>query len=326
MGKATGPPRGDHDSAWKRALLKYLPAFFELFFPQIGEQVDWSRRPKFLDKELQTIAPAGGKGGGRRTVDVLVELHWRDSGPMLVLVHIEIQSQKESGFPKRVFFYHARITEIYDKPLCTLVILADKHPLWRPDRYCVTFAGSSLTFEFPTVKLLDFRERLGELESSINPFAHLVAATLSAQASRLGSRERSERKYSLVTGLYELGLSRREIVDFYGFIDQILRLSRPQEKQFKVKFQKFEKEKKMRYVTSIERLALEEGLEKGLEKGQTQERLQSLKVFLEARFAALPPDLSSRLNALSAEQLQPLLPLAATASSLDEFVARMAED
>lgn len=92
MAKRTSTPRNEHDSAWKRVLLKHLPAFFELFFPSLGEKVDWSRRPRFLDKELQTIAPSLGKRGGRRTVDLLVELHWREQGPMLVLVHIEVQS------------------------------------------------------------------------------------------------------------------------------------------------------------------------------------------------------------------------------------------
>lgn len=319
MAKRPSTRRAEHDSAWKRALLKYLPDFFELFFPKLFQQVDWSRRPKFLDKELQAIAPSAGKGGGRRTVDVLVELCWRDGGPMLVLVHIEVQAQKETEFPKRVFFYHARITEIYAKPLCTLVVLADKHPSWRPDRYSVAFAGSSLQFEFPTIKLLDFKERLPVLERSTNPFAHLVAATLHAQAAK----DRDERKYNLVTGLYDLGLSRKEIVEFYGFIDQVLRLSRQQEKKFKMKLTKFEKEKKMRYVTSIERLALEEGLEKGLEKGLETERLQALKIFLEARFETLPAELSRRLESLSAEQLQPLLPLAATVASLEEFTTRI---
>ncbi|MFA5504142.1 MAG: hypothetical protein WC314_12040 [Vulcanimicrobiota bacterium] len=101
-------------------------------------------------------------------------------------------------------------------------------------------------------------------------FAHLVAATLYNHLHKPGTKAREDRKYSLVTALHGLGLKRKEIVEFYSFIDQILRLSASQEKNFKLKLRQFEKERKMRYITSIERL----GREEGLEKGRKEERLQ----------------------------------------------------
>ncbi|MFA7482731.1 MAG: transposase [Vulcanimicrobiota bacterium] len=299
MAKKQKAPKAEYDSAWKRALLKYLPDFFELFFPEIGKHVDWSRKPKFLDRELQRIAPAMGQGGGKRAVDLLVELQWLEGGPMLVLVHIEVQSQKEMGFPKRVFFYYARITETYDKPLCTLVILADKHPNWRPKSYASNFAGHHLLFEFPTLKLLDLKDRLPEFRRSTNPFAHLVAATLYNHLHKPGTKAREDGKYSLVTALHELGLKRKEIVEFYSFIDQILRLSANQEKNFKLKLQKFEKERKMRYITSIERLGLEKGREverlevarRMLARGFTKEQIQQATELSEKELTDLEKEL-----------------------------------
>lgn len=100
-----------------------------------------------------------------------------------------------------------------------------------------------------------------------------------------------------------------------------------------MKLTKFEKERKMRYVTSIERIALEEGLEKGLEqgleqgleRGLEQGQLQALKVVLEARFGMPRDELSRRLESLSTQPLQPLLPLAATANSLEEFRTHLPE-
>ena len=71
----------------------------------------------------------------------------------------------------------------------------------------------------------------------------------------------------------------------------------------------------MRYITSIERLGREEGHKEG--------QANALKVVLEARFQPLSLDLSRKLDSLSAQQLQPLLPLAATVESLEEFVAQM---
>lgn len=82
----------------------------------------------------------------------------------------------------------------------------------------------------------------------------------------------------------------------------------------------------MRLLTNIERTALERGMEKGFEKGRKQERLQALKVFLEARFGNLPAELVKRLDLSTTEELEPLLPLAATAPSLEEFSFRLMSD
>ena len=204
------------------------------------------------------------------------------------------------------------------------MILADKDPTWRPESFVAEFAGNSLKFTYPVVKLLDFKDRLAELEKSTNPFAILVAATLHAQASRPHSKDREERKFRLVSGLYELGLSRREIVEFMSLVDHVMKLSAPRQRDFDLRMKKLKKEKEMRLLTNIERVALEKGMEKGLEKGLEKGRLQSLKVVLAARFETLPKELENHLDSLTAEELEPLLPLAATSPSLKEFSSRLA--
>jgi len=318
-------PSDDHDAAWKVALLSYLPRFFEFFFPELSLKIDWRKKPKFKDRELQSLAPKmkGRKGGGKRLVDMLVELRWKGGDSFWVLVHIEVQAQKVDFLAKRLFFYHARIIELYEKPLCTLVVLADKDATWRPDSFSTKFAGNSLKFSFPVVKLTDFKDRLAELEKSTNPFALLVAATLHAQVSRPHSKDREERKFRLASGLYELGLNRREIVEFLSLVEHVMKLSAPRQRDFELKMKKLEKEKEMRLLTNIERVALEKGREEGLEKGLEKGRKQGLKVVLQARFKTIPEDLEKHLDSLTSEELEPLLPLAATASSLEEFASRL---
>ena len=77
----------DYDSPWKEGLVKYLPRFFEFFFPDIFTDVDWSRRTRFRDTALQAVAPRKGanKKAGPRVVDALVELHRKSGGRALVL-------------------------------------------------------------------------------------------------------------------------------------------------------------------------------------------------------------------------------------------------
>jgi hypothetical protein len=107
----------DFDSPWKEGLVEHLPRFFEFFFSEIFEDVDWNKRTRFLDKELLAVAPqkVGNKQGGQRVVDALVEISRKSGGRAWVLVHIEIQAQKVRDFEKRMLLYHTRIMERYGK-------------------------------------------------------------------------------------------------------------------------------------------------------------------------------------------------------------------
>jgi len=88
----------DFDSPWKEALDLYFQAFLAFFFPRIHDDIDWSRGFESLDKELQQIAPQSAHG--RRYVDKLVKV-WRKQGRAVwVLIHVEVQTQRQRGFAR----------------------------------------------------------------------------------------------------------------------------------------------------------------------------------------------------------------------------------
>lgn len=178
---------------------------------------------------------------------------------MLVMVHIEVQATKSEDLVERLFFYYTRIFESYRKPVTTLVILADRNSSWRPNHLESVFAGTSVRFDFPVVKLLDYKSRLAELESSKNIFALLTAATLHAQARGSNSPERMARKFRLTSRLYELGLGRTQIVDFFRIIDHVLTLSPRLDREFLLELEKYEEENVMsiKLLSNIERRAME---------------------------------------------------------------------
>jgi len=64
---STRKPAADFDTGWKVALERFFAQGIQLFFPDIDEELDWSRGFEFLDKELQQARPQGKMG--RRTVD-----------------------------------------------------------------------------------------------------------------------------------------------------------------------------------------------------------------------------------------------------------------
>ncbi|CAN2045015.1 hypothetical protein GMMP1_140060 [Candidatus Magnetomoraceae bacterium gMMP-1] len=43
----------DFDSPWKNILNQYFEQFIKFFFPVIGMEIDWTKKPVFLDKELR---------------------------------------------------------------------------------------------------------------------------------------------------------------------------------------------------------------------------------------------------------------------------------
>lgn len=194
----------DFDSPWKEAIDNYFEAFLAFFFPHAHADIDWGRGFEFLDKELQQLAREGEVG--LRVVDKLARV-WLKSGlDEWVLVHLEVQAQAEPQFPQRVFIYHTRIFDRYNRKAASLAVLADERADWRPNSFGYELWGCAVSLHFPAVKLLDFAARLEELEADANPFALLVIAHLKTQETRKDPQSRREWKLRLVKALFERGL------------------------------------------------------------------------------------------------------------------------
>lgn len=83
----------------------------------------------------------------------------------------------------------------------------------------------------------------------------------------------------------------------------------------------------MPYISSVERMAIQEGLEQGrqqgLQEGRQEGMLLSLLHLLQYRFGPASEELQARLQQFSAEQLTMLLDVALTTNSTAEFVAQL---
>lgn len=187
------------------------------FFPAIADEIDWNQPYEFLDKELQQVVREAEVG--RHTVDKLVKVKLLGGSEVWLLIHIEVQSQVDTTFARRIFVSNYRL--------------------------------------------------------------------------------------------------------FARFIDWVLALNPALEQIFRGELSKLEEAEKMRYVTSIERLALQEGLEQGREEGGLKAVRESVMEVIKLRFNEVPEDEIVRLNAISDfDQLRDLLRLAVTAGSLEEFERR----
>jgi hypothetical protein len=100
-------PQTEYDSPWKQILQLYFQDFMHFFFPQAHREIDWSRGFEFLDKELAQVVRDAELG--RRLADKLVKVYRIGGEESWLLIHVEVQSQEETDFPRRMFVYNYRI-------------------------------------------------------------------------------------------------------------------------------------------------------------------------------------------------------------------------
>jgi hypothetical protein len=309
--------RADLDSPWKDILRSYFPQAIAFFFPQTSALIDWSKPHEFLDKEFQQVSQDAELG--RRYADQLVKVWLKQGQQLWLLLHVEVQSQSEPVFEERMFTYSIRIFDQFRQVPISLAILCDESLSWRPHKYEASYPDTSLSFRFGTVKLLDWRDRLDELESSTNPFATVVMTHLKVIETKQNVEQRKVWKFALARTLYEKGYQRQEILDLYRFIDWVMILPEPLEREFWHELQAFEEERKVTYVTNAERF----GFERGIEQGVTQEARSFVLRLLARRIGMLAPNIESQIATLSISQLESLgeaLLDFSTAADLDEWL------
>uniref|UniRef100_Q3ASJ5 Transposase (putative) YhgA-like domain-containing protein n=1 Tax=Chlorobium chlorochromatii (strain CaD3) TaxID=340177 RepID=Q3ASJ5_CHLCH len=255
----------DYDSPWKEAIEHYFPEFMAFYFPNAYTAIDWSTPYHFLDQELRTIVPQSAQG--KRVVDKLVKVQLLDGKERWLYIHIEVQGRREANFPRRVFICNYRIFDQYGVPVASFVILTDTHYNWRPTSYSYEFAGCKHTLEFPIVKLLDYEPRMEELLASDNAFGLITAAHLLTQKTKNQSKPRYEAKKLLMQLLLQRQWDQERIEELLRVIDWFLRLPKALRKKLKTEIHNMEEAQKMKYITSFERDAMEEGIEKGKELG-----------------------------------------------------------
>jgi hypothetical protein len=316
----------DYDSPWKEILENYFREFLQFFFPVIEAGINWSAGYEFLDKELQQIMPDADIG--RCLVDKLVKV-WRIGGEEIwVLIHIEVQGQVDPHFERRMYIYNYRLFDRYNHAVCSLAVLADERQKWRPRKFHYDIWGCKVTLEFPTVKLLDYRKRLPELETSSNPFAIVVLAHLKMLETRKYPQERLQWKFTLAKTLYKRGFSRQDILELLRFIDWVMTLPAELEQQFRGAINQFEEESKMQYVTTFERAGIEQGMQQGIQQGMQQGMRQGMLTMsredvleiLRVRFGKLPTSVTAAVNVINdLPLLKELHKQAATIDSMAHF-------
>jgi hypothetical protein len=245
------------------------------------------------------------------------------------MVHIEVQSDKDPKFARRMYIYNYRIFDKSYRPVTSLAILADEVDSWRPDAYASEQWGCEINFKFPMVKLLDYNDQIDSLLNQTNPFAIITAAHLKTKATKNNPQERYTWKWTITRTLYEKGFSTKDILNLYRLVDWLMMLPDELTKKFTQDLIAYEEEKKMPYITSAERIGIEkgrlegrsEGLDLGMDKGQLLNAREMLLEALDARFSSnTPADIKKQIQALNNKiMLKRLLRSSIESKDIEEF-------
>ena len=308
--QTAGMEPADYDGVWKEAAEKFLRPLLERCFPQVARGIDWDKGWAFLDSELQKIVRDAKLGPQR--ADKLVKVYRLGGGEEWLLLHLEMQHQKDPKLPLRMYQYQHRIVDRFARPVVGLVVLGDLNPQWRPDVYETKLWGCELRYKYLICKLMDFEQDAAVLEKDPDPAAVIIAAHLAARRTVGKTRLRRWLRWVLTRRLYEHGYSKEQILDLYRLLDWLLTLPKKATLAFREDLVKYEELKRMPYITSNERIGREEGRQAALQ--------ENIIEVLEARFGAVPYAWRERLLAVRKEsELKRLLRQAALTPDLDKF-------
>lgn len=298
--KAKITQQPEYDSPWKEMLTQFFPSFMQFFYGDIYAEIDWTRGFEFLDKELQKITVKGKLG--KRLADKLVKVYLRSGREVWVLIHVEIQGQREANFGRRMFVYHYRIFDAYGQRVISLAVLTDEDQHWRPNNFSYNLFGTGVSLNFRAVKLLDRLADWSALEKDVNPFAVIVMAHLKALETKAHPQKRFRQKLEIIKGLYERGLQQEDIRQLFRFIDWVMTLPIELETKLETAVKTLKEEQKMEYISGLERRAIE----RGWQQGQQQTAMTIALRLLNRRLGVLTPTGIKRIESLSVTQLETL--------------------
>lgn len=264
------------DELWKGIIEDLFEDFLHYFYPNLVKEVDFRKAPVFLDKELKLLYPESDNKN--RRVDVLVKVHLKNGKEAWLLVHIEVQGYEDKDFPLRMYVYHYRCFDRFQKDMIALAILTDENPNYRPSYYEWKKENTAIRYDFGMFKLLDYEEAYFEKEE--NPFA----AVLQIARSHIRNKQlkTDEDLLSLKKKLFKnmllKGHSKHIIRQITGFIKYYVKFDN---KEYYSKFERHidivnKNQPAMGLLEMLKKIDFENGLEKGIEKGIEKGRTETL--------------------------------------------------
>ncbi|MCU0470897.1 MAG: Rpn family recombination-promoting nuclease/putative transposase [Arcicella sp.] len=257
------------DALWKGILEDLFDDFLLFYFPESVNNIDFTKKFVFLDKELEQLFPNTQDEFNPKYVDKLVKVSTKSGKEEWILIHIEVQGSSDKVFTQRMYTYHYRIFDKYKKPITSLAILTDRNKSFKPSVYTYEFMGTSLRYEFNVYKVMDTDNQT--LKISDNPFAVVVRVVKTAlERHKISEEELFDLKIDLARELLRKNFSKQKIRNLLQFLKLYIRFDN---KELINKFETEIAQLKNRQITmGLEEFVLDRakrmGLQEGIEQGK----------------------------------------------------------
>lgn len=310
MQMETFPIVDAYDGPWKAGMDGFLPDMMALLFPAAWAEIDWSRPYVALNVELPGLS---GEDPAGRTADALYKVFRLDGSEQWLVFHIEVQSTPDHDLVERMFEYLIRAWQKFGRQVFGFVVLGDLQASFRPGPLCWQLGEGMLLYKFETVKLIDFRDRIAELEASPNPFALVVLAHLFTKETKNDQERRRAFKLRLTLLLARRNYDREQIGRIFEVLDWMMRLEPKQAIIYQQEVTALREDNTMSaYVNTFQMVARWEGQQEGLLQGRQEGLVQGthlcaeriLRNLLIRRFGELPSWATARLKEASTDALE----------------------
>jgi hypothetical protein len=237
-------------------------------------------------------------------------------GQRRMLLHIEIQAQRDTALAQRVHDYNYRLGKAHGLPVTSLVLLADAAPtgvqiFHQPVR------GSARTFSFTTAKLLDYVSDLdARLRAVRLPGSRWPVLT---QQAHHHPDALYAAKLRVTKLLFQHRWKPRRIMVLFDVINWMMVLPESHQRRYWQAVLRLKKEHEMKLLNPLEQMFFDDGVKSGLKQGLEQglEQVWSrgwswahgrsaalLERLLTQRFGPLPQTVRKKLAKASVAQVE----------------------
>ena len=253
------------DIRHKETLTLFLREYFELFFPELAENMQFET-VEFLDKELIALFGNPDEKDQSRITDSLILIRITLNGRSeWILIHWEQESKRKPGFEERMFHYFCGIYFKFRKLVFPIVMFTDPHKWRKPIRDTFTlslFQYPIVEFTYRLIKLKNHKAEEFEKRINENP---LVAAYLPLTDYPI--TECPLIKAKAMNGITKMSAGQKRAT-LFSLIQESLMLNETEEKQFQKLVRTNPIYQEVNMLQSIEEVGIEKGLAQGLEKGR----------------------------------------------------------
>lgn len=276
-----------HDFHFKKLLTTLFPEFIELFLPEMLLYLDLSSIAS-VDREILSAADIAEIN----QADIVMKARYKEREAFFI-IHTEVQSQVQTDFPQRMFFYFAKLYEKYRLPVYPIVIFAFDSP--QKEQEC------SLSIEFDDIEVMKFQYikiQLNQLDwkdyvGVMNP----VAAALMSKM-RIHPSERSIVKLECLKLLGKLNLSKEINRVVSMFVDTYLWLTPEESEEYEMQKSKLEPELKDEIVEFETSWSIE-----GRKQGRIEGMVEMVASQLELRFGNVAKKYTEKVQKLDTKKL-----------------------